>query len=340
MSYARREEPDAFAPLAAALASDLHIAIAQFSREPERKVVSRAEVLLSPKFTTAQSFKVIALCCLQHWALNRDAVIAGDPEGVHQMRVGLRRMRAALSIFKGMTDDRETKRLKGELKWLTEQLAGARDTSVFLDDTLKPHRHTYVRGLTALEGHVEDLRKEGLEKARTAVESARFRELVLRTFLWVLAGPWTHREAANAAQSPRSFARHALTKRTKKIVKKTAKVEKLDEVRRHKLRIAIKKLRYASDFFDELFPGRKSARKRFAKILKELQDDLGELNDIRTHRDYSEKLLQPREAHAATLNEAFALGYVAGEEHSDIPALLAATRKSGRRLSSARPFWN
>jgi len=46
----------------------------------------------------------------------------GDTEGVHQMRVGLRRLRAAISIFKELLPDSETEAVKSELRRLTEQL--------------------------------------------------------------------------------------------------------------------------------------------------------------------------------------------------------------------------
>ena len=50
---------------------------------------------LSPNMTAAQAFVVAASSCLAQVCANEAAVIAGrDPEGVHQMRVGVRRFRA------------------------------------------------------------------------------------------------------------------------------------------------------------------------------------------------------------------------------------------------------
>ena len=68
-------------------------------------------------------FQVIARACLDHALANKRAVQAGGPEGIHQMRVGLRHLRAVLSLFKPLVDGAETDSLKVELKWLTEQLA-------------------------------------------------------------------------------------------------------------------------------------------------------------------------------------------------------------------------
>ncbi len=57
-------------------------------------------IMMVQEATVADAFATIGLACLRQIAGNEGAVRKGDPEGVHQMRVGLRRMRAALSLFK------------------------------------------------------------------------------------------------------------------------------------------------------------------------------------------------------------------------------------------------
>ena len=96
------------------------------------------------------------------------------------------------------------------------------------------------------------------------------------------------------ARPAKDLAREALSKRTKKIVNKIEKLEKLDAAHRHKLRIAIKKLRYAMEFFDTLFAVRKKERKALSKVLEKLQTAMGKLNDIRVQRGTG-KQNSPRE---------------------------------------------
>ena len=62
-------------------------------------------------------------------------------------------------------------------------------------------------------------------------------------------------------------------------------MKELEPQLRHKLRIQVKKLRYASKFFAGAFPGKKAGRRRrnFLVSLERLQDALGELNDITVH---------------------------------------------------------
>src|SRR5262249_14932028 len=76
-----------------------------------------AAVALATNMTVEQAFRAIGRECLRQVVANRPAVERGDPEGVHQMRVGLRRLRAAISIFTDVVNDSRIGRIKAELKW-------------------------------------------------------------------------------------------------------------------------------------------------------------------------------------------------------------------------------
>src|SRR5207244_2097330 len=92
---------------------------------------ARAEPIeLAVQTTAGEALRVIGLACVRHFALNEAAVLAKDPEAVHQMRVGLRRLRAVLSLFKQMLDDPESEGVKSELRWLSQALDPARDFDV------------------------------------------------------------------------------------------------------------------------------------------------------------------------------------------------------------------
>ena len=173
----------------------------------------------------------------------------GNTEGIHQMRVGLRRLRAAISVFKDLVLGSETKAIKTELKWLTEQLGPARDFDVLIEQRVRPmHRSSPITAeLGALERDLEVKREAGLEKAKAAVNSERYRKLGLRTALWIANGEWSSSpEPFSVARRQRpalEFAAEHLAKRTKKILKKLEDIEALDAQRRHKPRISVKKLR-------------------------------------------------------------------------------------------------
>lgn len=298
-------------------------------------------VMIEEDWTTADAFRAIGMECLRHLASNDAAVRAGETEGVHQMRVGLRRLRAAFSVFKEMLADPESLEIKTELKWLTEQLGPARDFDVFVRESVAPLAQERTE-MAVLKEELEGRRDKGFSRAKTAVDSARYRKLVLRIALWLADGAWS-RDGDLLQQARRdrpilSFAAETLDTRLHKITRKAHKLEKLDPHRRHKLRIHIKKLRYASEFFAALFAAHKARHKRLRDILEELQDALGRLNDFAVHRKLAGEIVgKGKEARRA--KEAFAMGMVTCREEASIETSLAAARKAGSKLKAVKAFW-
>ena len=93
---------------------------------------------LDKKLSVSEAFTVIASSTFRHFAINADAVRNLDAEAIHQMRVGLRRTRAAISLFVDVLPRAGTTRIKQELKWLTAELAPAREIDVFLEERVSP----------------------------------------------------------------------------------------------------------------------------------------------------------------------------------------------------------
>jgi triphosphatase len=287
------------------------------------------------------------LSCLDHTAANDRAVRKGDTERVHQMRVGLRRLRAAISIFKDLLPGSETEAVKSELEWLTEQLGPARDFNVLLEQRVNKERRVPPIGgeIDLLESDLQARRDAGLQKAKAAVDGDRYRALGLRTALLVTNGEWS-KSAEPLAIACRErpvveFAAEILDKRAKKISKKVEDVEGLDARQRHKLRIAVKKVRYACEFFAGLFDSRKqtNVRKRLAGILKSLQGSLGTLNDIEVHKRLAVTLAHHRKRSRKQAEKALAMGFIAGQEQREIASCIAVAEKTGRQLSNSAKFW-
>jgi hypothetical protein len=109
--------------------------------------------------STADAFRIIARSTLRHITANETAVQMSDSEGVHQMRVGLRRLRAAISLFSKLFGDKQTERIKSELNWLeTGELSPARDLDVYERGTVEPLRRAApaTRGMKELEDALAD----------------------------------------------------------------------------------------------------------------------------------------------------------------------------------------
>jgi inorganic triphosphatase YgiF len=312
------------------------------------KPVRAGEIQLNPDETVGEAFRTIAFSCLHHLAANRNAVCKGEPEGIHQMRIGLRRLRAAISAFKNMVAGQETHAIKTELKWLTDRLAPARDFDVLLNEVLLPlhAERPGEPGLEALIADIEGRRDEGVRAAKESLRSERYRKAVLRTALWLADGDWSRSQdplmAAWRETSVREFAREVLQHRAKKIATRGRELKRLDQDHRHKLRIAVKKLRYSTEFFASLFPSPKAerARKHFEGALKILQTALGEINDIAVHQELARQLTKDTERLKSRPEEAYAMGLVVGREHRRASASLTAAKNASKQFSDAAPFWH
>jgi inorganic triphosphatase YgiF len=301
--------------------------------------IPAAPIALGARMSAADGFRTIGFSCLHHLTANRQAILAGDAEGVHQMRVGLRRLRAALSLFKTMIEGDELETVKSDLKWLTEQLADARDFDVLVKESVAPLQDDAPAGLKALKKDIEARRDHGFAQARKAVQSPRYRRVVLQTGLWLTGGDWAASEddlRRDLRDKPLcNMARDILEQRSAKVMKKLRKLERMDDRQRHKLRIAVKKLRYGVGFFESLF-GKGGRRKRFAAGLKDLQSALGRLNDIRVHRTFARKEVRGKKQLS---HGAYALGVLTGQERKAVKPCLDAAAKAGKRLRGLEPFW-
>jgi inorganic triphosphatase YgiF len=309
------------------------------------KPVCAQDIILSRHMTAAEAFQAVAMSCVHHFVGNRNAVIAGKAEGIHQMRVGLRRLRAALSIFKEMLRGPETEDIKKALKWLAEELSEARDMDVLTNEGIASiAKATAVpEAVKALKADVIDKRDEGFEAAKQAVAGTRFRQVVLDTVLWINGGRWTKSGVSLIGRrrglSARRFAAQELGRRTRRVLKKLDKISELSPLKRHKLRIAVKKLRYATSFFGSLFVKEKKASKKFSAMLKGLQSSLGQLNDIRVHGKLANEYAAPRRGTRGAARRAFAMGELTGKERSRSRDLLKVTRHRGKLLHHCQLFW-
>jgi triphosphatase len=312
--------------------------------------VKAVVVHLAPGAATRDGFKAIGLACLKQMIGNEPALLAGDPEGVHQMRVGLRRLRAATSLFADILQDPQTAVLKDELKWLTGELGPARELEVLVTQVVAPvrQRHSRLEGISGLSRDLAQQRAEALARAQDAVRSPRFRALTLDIAAWLEAGQWTTpqddlvRDRGGVAIE--TSAVEQLTRRFRKIRKQGKKLARLDARSRHKLRIQAKKVRYASEFFADLFPGKKASRRRkkFLSALELVQDCLGDLNDSTVHEDritaIADRHGQGRRRRGSS-KRAFAAGLLTGREDARLDTVVASASDAHAALVKIKPFW-
>jgi inorganic triphosphatase YgiF len=220
--------------------------------------------------------------CTGHWLANHAAVVDGsDTEGVHQMRVALRRVRSAVTIFKSALPGDHHDWLQREAKSLINELGSARDWDVFVEELLQPilEARPDDGSLTVLRDAVNEERRQAYTRARQALGAPAYLEFVLDMGIWIEARGWRREETAKSLDRPLAdLAQEVLRKRHKRSLKLGRDFEGLSDEALHRLRISLKKLRYATEFFVSLY-GRERTKSYLAS-LRQLQDDLGHLNDV------------------------------------------------------------
>jgi triphosphatase len=261
---------------------------------------------------------------LQHAAGVRKGV---DPESVHQMRVGLRRLRLALRLFdQWITAPPD---LLAELGWLGVRLGAARDADVLADTTLAamartcPPDEAIVALQEAARRHAQALHK----LAATAVKSPRCVRLVRDLTAWHQGAPWQatadDAQLKDLHQPIGAAAARMLRRRHARLVEIGKALNPDLPAERHRLRIAAKKLRYATEFFQSL-PTAKHTRRRLHRLGK-LLDLLGSLNDAAV----ADRLLHDlalREP-ALTGSASFARGYLCATTAQRLPELAPCWRR-------------
>lgn len=197
-------------------------------------------------------------------AANAPGAAAGtDPERLHQLRVGTRRLRAALRASRGLWRKGDMRALHRQLRQLAAVSGPARDWDVFLRRAPTP------------------LRARASNRQRNA-------HAALRRALLAMQPLQLPRAARGAPQDWPAFAREALQRLDRKAQRRAARIDWENALERHALRIRLRRLRYVSEFASGAFPGRRA--KALIRSLKQLQELLGELNDLEVARRLTRQL--------------------------------------------------
>jgi CHAD domain-containing protein len=205
-----------------------------------------------------------------------------DIEGVHQMRVNCRRMRAALWSFRSAVPKGVSVPWTDELGWLAGQLGDARDLDVFIAEGLTSARdHLLLPGRDTLMALAKQRRAAAYDAVRATLDSDRYGQFKHDFPAWFEARDW---EQADLSEKQRKhldtnidkYARKLLYRLDAKVRETGASLDRNDAEQMHELRIECKKLRYAAEFFTPIIPGLDA----YIKHLKQLQNVLGTLNDV------------------------------------------------------------
>lgn len=220
---------------------------------------------------------------------------ASTVDGVHDMRVAVRRLRAAFKIFRGALPREIRKAFADEARWLGHILGPARDWDVFLGETLPRLARSLdpVTEFEPIERNAKRKRRDAYRIARASLDDPRY-AAIKRSFKDRLSSEMATIDAApdvaELSAPVRQYATQFLKKRGRKLCHAAHNITKLDADALHELRLKIKELRYAMQFFRPLYPSEKATR--YLDSLRDLQDALGALNDARVGSDLVREALR------------------------------------------------
>lgn len=289
--------------------------------------------------TAAEALAAVGAAAAEQALDNWRAVLATDePEGPHQLRVGLRRLRTALRMFEPVFDSPELDALARDAKALGQVVGALRDADVLMVDIIAPvaARQSAVEGIPALKAAVDSHRVGARRALRESLEDPGWSRFRLNCAMFDLAAArvLATANAATARRKARPIARLALENAWRKARRKARDLDSLTTEERHDLRKALKTLRYSAEFCAALYPGSDSGD--FIKRLKKLQTVFGYLNDVAAAESLPAIAADQGATDAAV---ASAIGAVLAWHQARADAAWKSALKRWSELENAPRFW-
>lgn len=315
-----------------------------------RRAQKAPPVLLPADINVSDAFRLTIVQCRWHVAANAAVYVeSGEPEAIHQLRVGLRRLRVALVSFGAEFRTPQFEAVRLRAKDIAHRLAPARDLDVFVSELLEPaaSANGSQEGFAVLRRRAEDARQRAFADALSVVSGSRLGAL-MRDVSDVADGrgwpfPPHHGPGAltgiGAYSAPaRATAQRILAHRYKQARKHARHLDRLSSPERHALRIELKKLRYAAEFFVPFFDAGQA--RKFLSRLGRMQDVLGTVNDVAVARNILEVLVGVSEPTEVSANEvSFAAGLIYGWHLERAAHTWREAVGRWKKFSRARTFW-
>ena len=248
-----------------------------------------------------------------------------------------------MGLFEPLLAETRAGAVRAELKWLTGELADARNLDVLVEETFQPVADDLSdRAAAAAFGEaLLTAQERAHDRARAAFASSRFRLMLLDAARWVEGCGDAPSVSDSLSIQAADFAADALAAQRRLLCRRIERLDWRDPIARHKVRIAAKKMRYASEFFLDLGPKGKSDRYRpFVKALADMQDKLGRLNDLTVAEPIIlDALGAAPNAAAAADRVGYAAGLVMGRNLATAGRLTKSARRTGRAFVNTPTWW-
>jgi CHAD domain-containing protein len=261
-------------------------------------VTVKASIKQAPPLRGAMTCEVAFRTAARHYLHQLTAqdsgTCAGDAAALHAMRVAMTRLKTTIALFSPMVEGDEQFRLAAELKWLNAHLGIVRDLDVALE------RLTKIKHQAGASDRSWKRERAACQRLLTrALRSPRYRRLIGDITAWIENGDWsrkrTKKAAERRAQPAEQYCSDKLKAWRKKLLKRSRKLKEFGAHKRHRVRLANKRLSYAIETAEKLAPpGEMPAQQAMLKILRKAQRSLGQLNDDARFRALTAALGEPR----------------------------------------------
>lgn len=304
---------------------------------------------IAPDANVEDAFQAIARACLAHLIANEPAVTERrDPEGVHQMRVALRRFRSAFSLFGPLVRSEASAGIEARAKDLGAVLGAARDLDIFEQEILTPAIEAFPERREAFQKLLDAIRRRrnaAYRRARHVLASAAYTEFVLDAGEWIEARGWRRpddpEQDAALSRPAMEFADEALASRHRKLRKLGKRLRELEPEARHDVRKRLKRFRYAAEFLSPLTDGKR--QDKAFKRMGQLQDALGVLNDRQVAGDLLDHIAGRERGNGAGVDAAkgldWAVGAALGWHAHAAERQLTEAMKAWKRFNKLKTFW-
>ena len=268
-------------------AGELEHALGPLDRVPG-DYTSKFRIALDPAMTARDAMRAIHLSLLTTMLRNEEGTRRDlDSEFLHDFRVSIRRTRSALTQIRDVYPAEGVERFKEEFRWLGTETGPARDLAVTLlkMDAYEEGLPEEVRkDLEPLEGILERKQKIAHDRVVAALHSERYRRLLDDWRALLIEPPAASPARRNAERPVHEVASERIWRVYRRMVERGRTIgDDPPAEALHGIRIRGKKLRYLLEFFQSLYP--EQAIGGLVAELKRLQDNLGDLNDYRVHRE-------------------------------------------------------
>jgi triphosphatase len=279
-----------------------------------------------------EAFRATLSDCLAQITANAASLRTGrSVEGLHQLRVAFRRLEVALGAFGDEFGQDWLEELRDPAKILAGRLAPARDLDVFVGKLLAD-KSGVSDGLVQLRARAESARDTAWAAAQACISGPDF-ELFADD---VAALASSQLPLTRGQRLPRT-ARRMLDRQVRRVRKRGRTAANREEGDMHRLRIALKKLRYTAEFFAPLYPKREVAR--YLKTLRVLQTRLGDLNDVANVRRVVGELLRDKSRKDDECAMRYAAGAMVGWYGAQVPGAIKQALKRYKTFKRVTPFW-